>query len=162
MAGYKIQEVSWGKSDADTTAADTWTSTVLPDLLEKYSPCDIYNADETGIYYRALLDETLKFSTDKLSGSKKSKDRVTAMFATNMHVTDKRPLLIIGKSKQPHGFRGLSSLPLPYDFNKNALMTGDIFRQCLVELNKDMGRQKRKIALIVDNCAAHPRNAYEN
>ena len=41
-------------------------------------------------------------------------------------------------------------------------MTGDIFRQWLVELNKDMGRQKRKIALIVDNCAAHPRNADEN
>ena len=130
-------------------------------MLEKYSPCD--NADETGIiYYRALPDGTLEFSTDELSGSKKSKDRVTAMVATSMDGTDKRLLLIIGKSKQPRCFRGLSSLPLPYNFNKNAWMTGDIFREWLVELNKDMGRQKRKIALIVDNCAAHPRNADEN
>ena len=42
--------------DADFVAADTWTSTVLAELLCEYSPRDIYNADETGIYFRAVPD----------------------------------------------------------------------------------------------------------
>ena len=44
------------KKDADFVAADTWTSTVLAELLCEYSPRDIYNADETGIYFRAVPD----------------------------------------------------------------------------------------------------------
>ena len=51
-----------------------------------------------------------------------------------MDGTDKRPLLIIGKAKQPCCFRGISSLPLPYTFNKNSWMTGPIFRDWLQEL----------------------------
>ncbi|XP_041351172.1 tigger transposable element-derived protein 6-like [Gigantopelta aegis] len=47
------------KKDADINAADNWTTTVLPGLLQKYAPDDIYNADETGVYYRALPDGTL-------------------------------------------------------------------------------------------------------
>jgi hypothetical protein len=147
------------KNDADTTAAHTWSSTVLPDLLESYEPCDIYNADETGIYYRALPDGTLTFSAQKLSGNKKAKDRITALVATNMDGSDKRPLLIIGKSKQPRCFRGIAHLPLPYTHNKNAWMTSTIFHDWLVALEKDMATQKRNIALVIDNCAAHPKTA---
>jgi hypothetical protein len=68
LCRWKIRhgiKFSWGKKGC------RWSSTVLPELLEKYSPSDIYNADETGIYYRAVPDGTLAFSTDKLSGSKK-------------------------------------------------------------------------------------------
>lgn len=48
---------------------------------------------QTWIYYR---DSTLTFATDKLSGSKKGKDRITALVAVNMDGSDKCPLLIIG------------------------------------------------------------------
>ena len=68
------------------------------ELLEKYEPCNVYNADETGIYYRALPDGTLTFSTDALSGSKKAKERITALVAVNMDGTDKRPLFILVKA----------------------------------------------------------------
>ena len=61
----------------------------LPDLLETYAPRDIYNTDETGIYFRALPDGSLTFSNDKLSGTKKSKERITALVTTNMDGTDK-------------------------------------------------------------------------
>ena len=72
------------KKDADFAAADTWTSTVLVELLRDYSPIDIYNADETGIYFRAVPDGTLCFSTDKLYGRKKAKDRLTVLLCVNM------------------------------------------------------------------------------
>ena len=66
-----------------------------------YEPCDIYNADETGIYYCALPDSTLSFLTDKLSGSKRAKSRITVLVTANMDGSDKHPLLVIGKSKEP-------------------------------------------------------------
>ena len=87
---------------------------MLSELLGNYEPHDIYNADETGIYYRTLLDGTLTFSTETLSGSKRAKERVTALVTANMDGTYKRPVLIIGKSKQPRCFRRVPQLPIPY------------------------------------------------
>ena len=84
-----MQKSSWGKKDDDVNAAELWSSTALPEPLVKYSPCDTYNANETGIYYRAIPDGTLAFSTDKLSGSKNAKERVTALVACNMDSSDK-------------------------------------------------------------------------
>ena len=60
------------KKDADVNAAELWSSTVLSELLQRHEPRNIYNADETGIYYRALPDGTLTFSTDALSGKTES------------------------------------------------------------------------------------------
>ena len=68
---------------------------MLIKYLERYAPCDIYmyNADETAIYYCAVPDGFLIFSTDKFSGSKRAKDCVTALVTANMDGTDKYPLL---------------------------------------------------------------------
>lgn len=150
------------KKDSDIPAADHWSKTVLPDILQKWNPDDIYNADETGIYYRAIPDGTLAVKSDKVAGSKKSKDRITALLAVNMTGTDKRPLLIIGKSKEPRCFRGVKRLPVTYESNSNAWMTGDLFTKWLKAFNKDMQRQRRKVLLLVDNCSAHPSRSATN
>ena len=117
----------------DVSGAVLWSS-VLPELLEKYSPSNIYNADEMGIYYRAVPNGTLAFSTNKLSGSKKAKEHVTALVASKMDGTDKHPLLVIGKSKEPRCFRGLPHLPTQYMNSGNAWMTGALFRKWLADL----------------------------
>ena len=41
-------------------------------------------------------------------------------------------------------------------------MTGPIFRDWLQEFNKGMEKQKRKIALVLDNCPAHPKDAADD
>ena len=41
------------KASVDSEGAEEWISTVLPRLLHQYEPEDIYNMDETGVYYRA-------------------------------------------------------------------------------------------------------------
>ena len=87
------------KKDADIPAVDNYITNILPDIMKKYNEEDIYNADETGIYYRALPDGSLQTKQEATSGSKKSKDRVTALVVCNMAGSDKRPLLIIGKSR---------------------------------------------------------------
>lgn len=144
------------KKDADLPAADSFVANVLPGLLQKYAPDDIYNADETGIYYRALPDGTLVNKSESVAGGKKSKDRITALVATNMSGTDRRKLLIIGKSKQPRCLRGEKSLPVDYESNSNAWMTGEIFTSWLSNFNRDMRLQQRHVLLLVDNCSAHP------
>ncbi|XP_056008513.1 tigger transposable element-derived protein 6-like [Ostrea edulis] len=147
------------KKDADQEAVNHWIDNILPNLLETYSPDNIFNADETGIYYRALPDGTLTFKTDAIAGSKKAKDRVTAMVCVNVSGSDKQRLLVIRKSRDPRCFRGKKSLPVVYRSSANAWMTSDIFREWLKDFNKQMVRQNRKVLLLVDNCSAHPKDA---
>ena len=49
------------KKDADITEATSWVNNGLPQILQPFAPTDVYNADETGIYYRATPDGTLTF-----------------------------------------------------------------------------------------------------
>ena len=126
------------KKDADTGAAEHWIENTLPSLLESYDSENVYNADETGLYYRALPDGTLTFKSDTSGGSKKSKDRVTVLVACNMTGSDKRRLLVIGKSRDPRCFRGKKGLPVSYNNSQNAWMTSDIFEKWLREFNRDM------------------------
>ena len=140
------------KKDSDFTGADHWVTNVLPNLLETYQPQDIYNADETGLYYRTLPDGTLTQKTEQLCGGKKAKDRITVMVTCNMTGTDRRCLLVIGKSRNPRCFRGVKNLPVTYRTNKNAWMNGDIFSKWLQDFNKDMRRQRQQKLHLVDNC----------
>ncbi|XP_061188445.1 tigger transposable element-derived protein 4-like [Saccostrea echinata] len=78
------------------------------------------------------------------------------MVCANMDGTDKMPLLVIGKSANPRCFKNVRSLPVEYHANKKAWMTGDIFSTWVKQLDK-MKKKKRKIALVIDNCPAHPK-----
>ena len=160
--GIKYKRAHGEKNDDDIESAEVWASTVLCDLLRDFEPQNIYNANETGIYYRTLPDGTLTFSTDHLSDNKKVKDRIRALVTVNMDGSDKRPLLIVGKSWQPRWFRGVQQLPLPYSNNKNAWMTGDLFRTWLADFEQDMAKKNRFIVVVVDHCAAYPKDSADN
>lgn len=43
------------KAAADVPAFETWQRDELPNLLQEFRPRDIFNADETGIYYRYVF-----------------------------------------------------------------------------------------------------------
>ena len=60
-----------------------------PKIHERYSASEVYNCDETGLYFHALPEETLFFKNDKLSGSKKSKERLAVLLTANMDGSDK-------------------------------------------------------------------------
>jgi len=67
--------------------------------------------------------------------------------------------LIIGKSAKPKFFKNIkiTNLPASYLANKNAWMTAEIFTSWLKEWDKKLGKQSRKILLIVDNSRSHPK-----
>ena len=135
---------------------DTWNRTILPTILANYSLDNIYNADETGIFFRVLPNKSLIFKGEKCHGGNSNKERITALICSNASGKDKLPLLIIGKSLKPRYFKDSPKLPVIYRANKKAWMVGKIFEEWVRMLDKRMTLLQRNIALIIDNCAAHP------
>ncbi|XP_075732481.1 tigger transposable element-derived protein 6 [Rhipicephalus microplus] len=142
-------------ASADKDGAAAWMSASLGSILKDYASSDIYNADETGLFYEMLPNKTLDFKGLCCQGGKHSKKRITVLLCANMDGSDKRPLLVIGKSAKPCCFKGNRRLPVKYVANSRAWMTRAIFGVWVEEFDRDMGRQGRKVCLLLDNCSAH-------
>ncbi|XP_019894080.1 tigger transposable element-derived protein 6-like [Musca domestica] len=146
-----------GKSAAvDENVCLEWKEK-LKDLIKYYDANDIFNADETGLFYKCLPDHTFCFKDEKCHGGKHSKERVTLLFAANMDGTEKLKPLLIGKSAKSRCFKNIRTFPAEYRYNKKAWMTTEIFNEWLQMLDNSMKSQNRKIVLFVDNCTAHNR-----
>ena len=147
-----------GESSAvDDVALDQWRDSALKTTLAKYQPSDVYNADETGLFWRLLPSKTFHFKGQACHGGKAPKDRITVLTCASMDGSHKLPLLVIGKFKTPRCFKGVRKLPVEYEANAKAWMTGTLFTEWLQEFDKMMLRQKRKVLLTLDNCTAHPK-----
>lgn len=145
---------------ADVSYADvTQFRTTLSSILAQYRAEDIYNADESGLFFRALPTKTLAFKSDKCTGGKLSKERLTILFCVNM-VGEKERLLLIGKAARPRAFKNMSiaQLPVEWKSNKKAWMTRDIMSEWLHQMDNKMRCCNRKIILFLDNAASHPRD----
>ena len=103
-----------------------------------------------------MPNKSLVFKGDSCHGGKLSKERITILPCANMTGTEKLPLLVIGKAAKPRCFKGVKSLPTPYRANKRAWMTGAMFTEWITEHDKKFAKQKRKVAMVLDNCPAHP------
>ena len=95
----------------------------FPDLTNGYSLDQIYNCDETGLYFKMLPGRTMVTVNDEPAGGKKAKERVTINACANASGTIKLPLLLIGKAKNPRCFRGINQSALPVVY-KNQKMRG--------------------------------------
>ena len=124
--------------------------------LQKGYRADVYNADETGLYWRVLPNKTHAIAGEICTGDKKSKEKVTILVCTNLSGSDKCPLLTIGKFRHPRCFNGVCCLPMQYEANKSAWMTLSIFEEWLKKWDTELTKTARKIVLFIDNCSAHP------
>ncbi|CAH4033511.1 unnamed protein product [Pieris brassicae] len=132
--------------------SEEWLSHKRPALCEGYTTEEIFNADETGLFYNLTPDKTLKF---KGEGGKLSKTRITVLVAANMTGSCKRKLLVIGKAKKPRCFKNIQSLPVTYENNTRSWMTSQIFEKWLRIWDAELKSGGNKILLLVDNCPAH-------
>lgn len=132
-----------------------WREELKP-ILEEFEGRDIFNADETGLFFKCLPDKTFTTQHDDCNDGKRSKERVTVLLGANMDGSEKLELFMIGKSAKPRCFKGVKSLPVEYSANRKAWMTSVLFEHWLKQLDKKMTSQKRKICLVLDNCTAHP------
>ena len=94
---------------------------------------------------------------------KQCKERLTLLLTANMDGSEKLKPLIIGKSLNPRCFQGLnrSNLPAIYRANTNGWMTGIIFKEWLIKLDRMMKSENRKILLFLDNFSGHSPNKGE-
>ncbi|XP_062599444.1 tigger transposable element-derived protein 6-like [Saccostrea cucullata] len=128
----------------------------LPDITADYDPKDIFNCDETGLFYRALPDKTLNNKDIMCKGGKSAKERLTVMFACSATGEKLKPL-VIGKSNQPRCFKNIKKTTLPVDYtaNKKAWMTSEIFNNWILAINNSMKKQRRHILMFLDNASSH-------
>jgi transposase len=142
-------------ASADTTEANNFKAKIK-EKCEGYRPEDIFNADETGLYFRALPNKSLVEKYKKAGGQKFSKEKVSILFAASSRGEKLQPL-IIGKPKKARCFKNvnLANLPITYRSNKKAWMKSDLFEEWLNKINRDFTAQNRKVLLFIDNCSAH-------
>ena len=148
-------------ADVDQGTVDDWRVR-LPSICKAYQLCDIFNADETGLFFRALPTRSMVAKGDSCKGGKMSKERITVLLCCSA-TGEKLTPLVIGRSQNPRCFRNQRAiLPVSYDANRKAWMTRDVFRVWLEKINNKMRCQQRKILLLLDNCSAHPDLEFSN
>jgi len=76
-------------------------------LREGYDDAEIYNCDETGLFFKMLPNKTFKFKGETYSGGEMFKDRLTVLVCANMTGTSKKNLFVVGKSKTPRCFKNI-------------------------------------------------------
>ncbi|XP_040075177.2 tigger transposable element-derived protein 6-like [Ixodes scapularis] len=151
-----VGKVVAGESRAvDNESVKKWIAENWPAITEQYRPCDIYNTDETALFWQLLPSRTLARQGEKCHGGKLNKARITVLLTTNMDGSSKLTPLIIGKSKAPMCLRGCRSLPVKYTSNGKAWMTRVLFEDWLRDWDEKLSESGRKICLLLDNCSAH-------
>ncbi len=110
--GISHKIINGEANDAPKEVASSWRLETLPAALKEYSPADIYNSDETTLFYKLMPNKTLEFKGNKCFGGKSSKERITALLCTISMGTDKLKPLITGKFGKPRCFKGCNICPV--------------------------------------------------
>ena len=78
-----------------------------------------YNADETGLNWKALPNKTLAAITAMSKpGYKVSKEKFPVLVTANASGSHALPLFVIGKAQKPRCFNNIFNLPLIYKRQK--------------------------------------------
>ena len=154
-------------ASADETAAKNYCK-VLAKIIDDggYCPGQVFNADETGLFWKKMFGRTFITKSEKTaSGFKAAKDRITFLLCSNASGARMLKPLIINKALHPHALKGINLAELPIHFmaNKKAWVTSAVFitwfNDCFVpEVEKYMTEMGLpfKALLIVDNAPGHP------
>ena len=110
-------------ADVDLVAAEREMHKLRTELAQ-YSISNIFNMDETGLFYRAIpnrryLCEGDARQTGRGSKAIKAKERLTVILCVNATGSCKMTPVVIGSAKQPRCFKKTPSC-LPYYFQPNA------------------------------------------
>lgn len=132
----------------------------LPEICAGYEPCDIFNCDETGMFYRVLPDENLSHQEQTARGRKQMQKHVTVLLCCSAAGEKFKPL-VIGENSHLRVFKkdNVDSLPVLWRANKKGQMTCELFEEWLDNVNQAMGEQERNILLFTENTHLHSRGS---
>lgn len=163
--GIRLLTTTGEKLSCDFEAVEPYKEKFKKTLEElNLCPDQIYNADESGLFWRVLPNKTFVHKAEASApGRKMSKDRLTFMPCSNASGTHKLELLVIGKSKNPRAFKNVKHLPVKYKHQNKAWMTRELFSEWFHEefvpsVKKFLKKQNlpQKALLVLDNCPGHP------
>ncbi|XP_055527272.1 jerky protein homolog-like [Wyeomyia smithii] len=161
--GIRRLKVSGEKLSSDAASVEPFKLNFLSYLQERnLTAQQVYNGDESSLFYKALLGYTLVHAKETTApGLKMAKDRITFMPCANATGTHKLRMLVIGKSKNPRAFKNVQ-IPVDYASSKNAWMTREIFQkwfhESFVPNVRDFSNRagiETMAVLLLDNCTAH-------
>ena len=164
--GISVHKVCGEKRSADHERVDEFVAEFSKLVTDEHlSPEQVYNADETALYWRCTPNRTLATEDEGPTGFKQSKDRVTILCCSNAAGTHRCKLLVIGKSKCPRALKGIKIYPVIYRANKNRWITTELTLEWFHQYFEPEARAHCtsvglpvdcKILLTLDNCSAHP------
>lgn len=144
-----------GEADSADMNAVRSSRDNLQQILAAYDPEDIFNLDETGLFYRLGPNSTL--ATTSENELKRSKERITVALIASATGSVKVKPFVISKVARPRCF-GKTYNPesyVRYCWNQKAWMTSALFQDWLKDFNRQMKDAKRNVILLVDNAASH-------
>jgi hypothetical protein len=147
------QRITHGESGSVPLAAHE-EMRALQTICGEFEEDNIFNMDETGLYWR--MSPSSGLSTTSIRGVKRDKARITLVFGCNATGSEKLPLWVLGTAKQPRALKNvnLKALDIIYDSNRKGWMNTTIMKRWLREFYAHIGRNRR-VLLLMDNLTSH-------
>ena len=135
---------------------------------EGYLPQQIFNCDETGLFWKKMPNRTYITAEEKaLPGHKPMKDRLTVLLCANASGDCKVKPLVVYHSENPRVFKRNNvqkgKLPVMWRSNSKAWATRSVCREWITECFGPQVKQflldnglPLKCLLLMDNAPAHP------
>jgi hypothetical protein len=86
--GLVFKKLAGESAEVSVESTDAWLES-LPSFLGRYETHNVYNADETVLFFNGLPDRTLIYKGESCHGRKYSKDRLTVLLCVNSDGSDK-------------------------------------------------------------------------
>nr|XP_034194539.1 jerky protein homolog-like [Osmia lignaria] len=152
-------------ADADKCAAERFIQQ-FPQILEtnEISDDNLYNMDETSLFWKMLPNKTLASANEnRITGKKIKKDRITLALCANASGNHKSPVLFINRYENPRVLKNCkNNLPVIYMHHKNSWMNRVLFQSWYENEFKPRVRKRQlqensigKVLLILDNFSGH-------
>ncbi|GBN31502.1 Tigger transposable element-derived protein 4 [Araneus ventricosus] len=122
-----FKQTHGGQKSADVATVDQQIEKECPQLIASCAPKDVSDADESGLYYRAMPSHTYLSKAESTKGYQVSKEPMCCIRMTG----EKRMLLEIRKSKRSRSLKGIKKLSVNYFDNISAWKTSVIFNNWL-------------------------------
>jgi hypothetical protein len=152
--GINFRTLSGESASMDTEKVYNWKCQV-GSFLKEDNLADIWNLDETGLFWRGLPDRSLVTKGEVCKGGKLAKERLTVCLLVSAMGEKFKPF-VIGKSAMPRAFNKSLPTSVHWQSNKKAWMTSELFRNYLTSFNNAMKSAGRTAILLLDNAPCHP------
>ena len=93
-------------ADVDELVVNDYKSRI-PSIISRKNEIEVFNCDETGLFYQAMPDKTFAEKGDAVKGGKMAKERLTVLFCCSASREKLKPL-VIGKAQKPRAFNGVN------------------------------------------------------